>query len=119
MQDNTQWIVTIAVAVVSAFGTLQVAKVKGKAEVVSSKTSVESVYIAEMREIIDNYKLEREALKSEKVKLQALVDKVQKINRELEEDKRILKIENANLKKENVDLKKELSNFERGVNSEN
>lgn len=109
MPDSTQWIVTIAVAIVTSFGTFQATKVKSRAEVDTSKTNVESVYIAEMREIIEDYKLEREALKAEKEKLQALVDKVQKINRELEEDKRILKIENANLKKENVDLKKELN----------
>lgn len=115
MQDSTQWIVTIAVAVVTSFGTFQAAKVKGKADVDISKTSVESVYIAEMREIIEDYKVEREALKAEKEKLQALVDKVQKINRELEEDKRILKIENAGLKKENVELKKELKIAKGGI----
>lgn len=114
MQDS-QWIVTIIVAIVSSFGTFQAAKVKSRADVDTSKTSVESVYIAEMREIIEDYKVEREALKTEKEKLQALVDKVQKINRELEEDKRILKIENANLKKENVDLKKELKIVKGGV----
>lgn len=115
MQDSTQWIVTIVVAVVTSFGTFQAAKVKSKADVDTSKTSVESVYIAEMREIIEDYKLEREALKAEKEKLQALVDKVQKINRELEEDKRVLKLENKELKKENGDLKKVIKKMEGSV----
>lgn len=115
MPDSTQWVVTIVVAVVTSFGTFQAAKVKSKSDVDTSRTSVESVYISEMREIIENYKVEREALKAEKEKLQALVDKVQRINRELEEDKRILKIENAGLKKENGDLKKELKIVRGGV----
>lgn len=115
MQDSTQWIVTIVVAVVTSFGTFQAAKVKSKADIDTSKTSVESVYIAEMREIIEDYKVEREALKAEKVKLQEIVDKVRKINSELEEDNRLLKIENGDLKKENFILKEEVSQLKGGV----
>lgn len=116
MQDSVvQVIVTSAVAVLTSFLTFQATKVRSKADVDSSKSPVESVYVAEMREIIEDYKLEREALKAEKEKLQTLVERAQKINRELEEDKRLLKIENAELKKENNILKNEITQLKGGV----
>lgn len=99
-QQQQQWIVTIILALITALSTYFATKTKGKADVETSKTTVESVYIAEMRKIIEDYQKEREALKAEKEKLQALVEKVQKINRELEEDNRILKQENRDLREE-------------------
>lgn len=104
-QQQLQWLVTIVLALITASSTFLAAKTKGKADVDMSKTNVESVYISEMRKIIEDYQKEREALKAEKEKLQALVEKVQKINRELEEDNRLLKMENKQLREENQILK--------------
>lgn len=100
-----QWVITLGGAAIGAIGTYFATKVKGKADVDASRSSVESVYISEMRKIIEDYQKEREALKAEKEKLQALVEKVQKINRELEEDNRLLKMENKQLREENQILK--------------
>lgn len=95
-----QWFVTIVVAAITSGGTYLAAKAQGKA-------SVDSVYVDEMRKIIEDYKKEREALKAEKEKLQKLVEKVQKINRELEEDNRLLKEENHQLRNKISILKEE------------
>lgn len=107
MNDNQQqqWLVTIILPIITSVGTYFATKAKGRADVDASKTTVESIYVSEMRQIIEDYKKEREALKAEKEKLQALVEKVQKINRELEEDNRLLKQENRELREENNILK--------------
>lgn len=105
MKDEQRWFVTIVLSIISSGGTYLATRTKGKSDVEASKTTVESVYIAEMRKIIEDYQQEREALKAEKEKLQALVEKVQKINRELEEDNRLLKQENRELREENQILK--------------
>lgn len=102
---SDQWFVTVMVAAITSGGTYFATKAKGKADVDASKATTESVYVAEMRKIIEDYKEERAALKAEKEKLQALVDKVQKINRQLEEDNRLLKQENQELREENNILK--------------
>lgn len=104
MSDN-QLLSTIIVAAITSGGTFLATRIKSKSDVDASKTTVESVYVGEMRQIIEDYKKEREALKAEKEKLQALVEKVQKINRELEEDNRLLKQENQELREENNILK--------------
>lgn len=97
---SEQLLSTLAVAVITSGFTFLATRSKSRADVETSKTTVESVYVAEMRKIIEDYQQEREALKAEKEKLQALVEKVQKINRELEEDNRILKQENRDLREE-------------------
>lgn len=105
--QSDQWFVTIVLSLIASGGTYFAAKVQSRATVDVSKSNVESVYVAEMRKIIEDYQKEREALKAEKEKLQALVDKVQKINRELEEDNRLLKKENHQLRDEIKALKEE------------
>lgn len=104
MSDN-QLLSTIVVAAITSGGTYLASRMKSRSEVAASKTTVESVYVAEMRKIIEDYQKEKEALKTEKEKLQALVEKVQKINRDLEEDNRLLKQENRELREENQILK--------------